>query len=105
MQLLDLMKKYCEHLFESNEPESKAVYQALLPAVICCEIRLGDAIECDTEDLVKYVANFIRTFGEVVLTGEQLNIIVEDTVEFIVKAILAQKGVANENEETKPSYS
>lgn len=91
MELLNIMKEYCDNLFDSNEPESKAVYQALLPAVIRCEITRGDAIECATEDLVLEVTRFMRIKLEMVdLTREQLGSVVEGTVEFIIKAILTQ---------------
>lgn len=94
MKLLDLMKTYCEHLFESNEPESMAMYQALLPAVIRCETKGGDAIECLTEDLVHEIADLMHT--ELEMTGmawDEIDVgpVIEDTIEFVIKAILTQR--------------
>lgn len=91
MKILDLMKKYCERLFESDEPESMAMYQALLPAVIRCETKVGDTIECMAADLVQEVANFMHAeleLPELEFPGEQYSFVVENTIEFIIKSIL-----------------
>lgn len=94
MQLLDLMKKYCEHLFESDEPTTLAMYQTLLPAVIRCETKVGDTIECAADYLVQEVANFMHAelgLIELEFPGEQYGCIVEETIEFVIKSILAQR--------------
>ena len=94
MKILDLMKRYCESLFTSDEPETLAMYQALLPAVVRCETKVGDTIECTADEFVQEVINFMCT--ELGLTGlefsnEQHGSIVEDTIEFTIKAVLAQR--------------
>jgi len=94
MKILDLMKTYCLNLFNSNKPETMAMYQALLPAIIRCETKVGDTIECSADEFVQEVINFMCT--ELGLTGlefsnEQHGSIVEDTIEFTIKAVLAQR--------------
>lgn len=94
MKLLNLMKTYCEHLFESDEPESKAMYQVLLPAVVRCETKAGDTIECKAEDLVHEVIDFMHTeleMPEMARTNIDIGATIEDTIEFVIKTLLAQR--------------
>jgi len=70
-----------------------AMYQAILPTVIHYEIKCGDVIECTTDDLVQEIINFIAV--ELEMTGlkfsaEQISSVIEDTIEFIIAAILKQ---------------
>jgi len=94
VKLLDLMKRYCESLSTSSEPETLAVFQALLPAVIRCETKVGDTIECSAEDLVKEVVDFMYTelaMPEMARTNIDIGAAVEDTIEFVIKTLLAQR--------------
>lgn len=94
MKILDLMKKYCEHLFVADEPEAMAMYQALLPAVIRCETSVGDTIECSAEDLVKEVMNFMYKeleMVEVVPSNVNIGSVIENTIEFVIETVLAQR--------------
>ena len=93
MKVLELMERYCKSLFKSDEPETLAVYQALLPAIIHCEISVGDTIECLTEDLVEEITNFMHTeleMDEAALTDAQRGSVVEDTIDFVIENILRQ---------------
>jgi len=88
------MKRYCESLSTSSKPETLAVYQALLPAIIRCETKVGDRIECSAEDLVKEVLDFMYTeleMTEMKRTNIDIGAVVEETIEFVIKTLLAQR--------------
>lgn len=90
---LFLMKEYCTKL---NDPDAEEyeVYRVLLPAIICCEISRGDAIECVSADLVQDIITFMITelgITDIDFLNGQCGSIIEDVIEFTVKTILEKR--------------